>query len=78
LVSRCHHNWSQNHHKLVALSPTNVLARGFSILKDSQGQIVRNYEQIRPGDQLVALLKVGKLLLRVESYQSTWTFDHQE
>lgn len=74
-LSHCHHMWSQNHHKLLALSPMSVLARGFSILREPQGPIISDCDETKPGALVEALLNKGKLLLRVESCQSRWSDD---
>ena len=52
---------------LEAVSPLATVARGYSILtKLEDGALVRNAEQVKPGEQLRARLAEGELQLRVE------------
>ncbi|MGI8556590.1 MAG: exodeoxyribonuclease VII large subunit, partial [Pyrinomonadaceae bacterium] len=46
---------------LDALSPLAVLRRGFAIAENSQGEILRNAENIKVGDEVKILLGSGKL-----------------
>jgi len=53
--------------RLQALSPLSVLARGYSLTrKESDNSVVRNAEQVRPGERLVNLLQHGRVISRVE------------
>jgi exodeoxyribonuclease VII large subunit len=53
--------------RLQALSPLNVLARGYSLTrKESDNSVVRNAEQVRTGERLVSLLQHGRVISRVE------------
>jgi exodeoxyribonuclease VII large subunit len=52
--------------RLETLSPLNVLGRGYSLTRTATGQVVRDAEQVRPGDRLLTLLHRGRLLSRVE------------
>lgn len=58
--------------KLITLGPLNVLGRGFSIIRNSQGQVIRSISQLEAGERLEALLQEGKLSLIVQSKQNTW------
>ena len=51
---------------LEAVSPLATVARGYSILADAEGRLVRSIAQVQPGDALSARLGDGKLKLRVE------------
>lgn len=51
------------------ISPLATLGRGYSILLDQQGKIVRNQQDAQPGQQLQARLAEGHLTLRVEAEQ---------
>lgn len=64
------HKWRQNHEKLNALGPQNVLARGFSIIRRIDGQIICTDEDVQVGDVLEGILLKGKLTLRVEQVQA--------
>lgn len=51
---------------LDSVSPLATLKRGYSILTDREGQVVRNSEQVSEGDLLDARLSTGRLLLEVK------------
>ncbi len=52
--------------KIAALSPFNVLERGYSILqKKADGAVVGNSGDVSPGDKLIAILAKGRLDLAV-------------
>ncbi len=50
---------------LQALSPAHLLARGFTLLRDAQGHLLRSVAALRPGDPLTAELVDGRLALEV-------------
>ncbi len=52
---------------LQAFSPLQTLERGYAIVQDSQGQVVRKAEQVQPGDTIETRLSDGRLCSRVES-----------
>ncbi|HEY57796.1 MAG TPA: exodeoxyribonuclease VII large subunit, partial [Anaerolineae bacterium] len=52
--------------RLAALSPLAVLQRGYAIVRDEQGRVVRRAGQVAPGDALEVLLAQGRLWSRVE------------
>jgi exodeoxyribonuclease VII large subunit len=52
--------------RLEALSPLNVLARGYSLTRTEDGVVVRDPDQVRPGDRVVIQVQRGRLLGRVE------------
>ena len=51
---------------LEAVSPLATVARGYSILTDAQGRLVRSVAQIEAGDAVDARLSDGQVRLRVE------------
>lgn len=53
--------------RLQALSPLNVLSRGYSLTQNEHGQLLRRAEQVQPGQQLLTRLQHGRLLSRVEA-----------
>jgi exodeoxyribonuclease VII large subunit len=55
--------------RLKSLSPLNVLARGYSLSRSESGQVLRDAEQVRPGDRLVTLLHRGSVVSRVEDVE---------
>lgn len=65
-LNTAQYKWRQNHEKLSVLGPQNVLSRGFSILRTIDGQIVRTYGDVKPGDIIEGILSQGSLKLRVE------------
>ncbi len=59
----------QQRQLLQALSPRHLLARGFSLLRDGEGRLLRSVGQISPGDPLTAELADGRLVLQVEGIE---------
>lgn len=51
--------------ELQAVSPLSVLGRGYAILEDEMGQVIRCSQDTRPGQALTARLGEGRLALRV-------------
>lgn len=51
---------------LQALSPQHLLARGFSLLRDGDGRLLRSVSQLRPGAAIIAELADGRVALRVQ------------
>ncbi|HEY9793323.1 MAG TPA: exodeoxyribonuclease VII large subunit [Candidatus Obscuribacterales bacterium] len=58
--------------KLKALSPLNVVQRGFAIVRKPDGTVVQDVSQVKPGDLLEAWLHKGKLRLKVEECLEDW------
>jgi exodeoxyribonuclease VII large subunit len=57
--------------RLEALSPLNVLARGYSLTcKEADQALVRTAEQVQPGDRLVTRVQRGRIVSRVEELQA--------
>jgi exodeoxyribonuclease VII large subunit len=52
--------------RLETLSPLNVLARGYSLTRSEDGNLIRSPEQVRPGDRLVTQVEHGRIVSRVE------------
>ncbi|MBL8799103.1 MAG: exodeoxyribonuclease VII large subunit [Planctomycetia bacterium] len=53
--------------KLEALSPLNVLSRGYSLTRIiADRTVVRDARQVQPGDRLVTILQKGQVVSRVE------------
>jgi exodeoxyribonuclease VII large subunit len=54
--------------RLEALSPLNVLSRGYSLTRREADQVVvRSPEQVVPGDRLVTTMARGRIVSRVEA-----------
>jgi exodeoxyribonuclease VII large subunit len=53
--------------RLESLSPLNVLSRGYSLTRtETEHVVVRNAEQVRPGDRLETIVQHGRIYSRVE------------
>ena len=51
--------------ELQAVSPLAVLGRGYAILEDRHGRVVRRAADAAPGERLAARLGEGRLTLEV-------------
>lgn len=71
LVEACQ-RLDANAARLAALSPLNVLARGYSLTRRERDQrVVRSAEQVQAGDRLVTLVERGRIVSRVEECELT-------
>ena len=52
--------------QLETLSPLQVLARGYSITRSSQGQILKDSRQVSPGDKIEITLHRGEIKAEVK------------
>jgi exodeoxyribonuclease VII large subunit len=52
--------------RLHALSPLNILERGYSLVFDSAGNLVKEAKQVKPGDEIRARMHRGQIRARVE------------
>lgn len=64
--SNWHHRQARAREKLLALSALNVLKRGFSILQNESGEIIRQASDVSPGQIITGRLYSGTLKLKVE------------
>jgi exodeoxyribonuclease VII large subunit len=71
LVKNLQNRWQQKHVKLLALAPTNILNRGFAILRKLDGTVVCDPSNVKPGEELQAILKTGSLYLQVAAVQES-------
>jgi exodeoxyribonuclease VII large subunit len=53
-------------HQLKALSPMAILERGYALVFDSSGTVVRSASQVEAGDEISARLAEGRFTARVE------------
>jgi len=53
--------------KLATLSPVAILERGYSLIFDASGRLVKDASQLAPGDTIDARLAQGEVKARVES-----------
>jgi exodeoxyribonuclease VII large subunit len=56
----------QLQHQLKALSPVAILERGYALVFDSSGKLVKSSAQVGPGDEISARLAHGAFTARVE------------
>ncbi|TCP92106.1 exodeoxyribonuclease VII large subunit [Cricetibacter osteomyelitidis] len=56
--------------KLDSLSPLKVLARGYSIVKNEQGQTVTDIHQIQVGEQITTKLTNGQFISKIDKILS--------
>ena len=49
------------------LDPRRILERGFALLRDAEGQVVRDAEDVADGEALHVRLARGEMAVRVES-----------
>lgn len=56
----------QLEHRLKALSPTAILERGYALVFDRSGKLVKSSAQVQPGDEISARLAEGAVMARVE------------
>ena len=71
LVKNLQNRWQHKHVKLLALAPTNILNRGFAILRKLDGTVVCDPSNVKPGEELQAILKTGSLYLQVAAVQES-------
>ena len=57
--------------KLAALSPVAILERGYSLIFDARGTLVKDVRQLHTGDAIQARLARGQLDARVESLRDS-------
>jgi len=53
--------------KLNLISPSGVLDRGYSILVDENGKVIKDTASIKVDDNIKALLSKGEIILKVVS-----------
>lgn len=53
--------------RLTDLDPTRILARGYAVLSNADGEVVRRASQVKPGDPVRAVLSEGCLNLTVDN-----------
>jgi exodeoxyribonuclease VII large subunit len=66
LLLRRRSRLDQLQHQLKALSPVAILERGYALVFDSSGKLVKSTAQVDPGDAISARLAHGTLTARVE------------
>jgi exodeoxyribonuclease VII large subunit len=51
--------------QLQALSPTNILERGYALVFDANGNLVKDAAQVKPGDEITAQVAKGRVRAEV-------------
>ena len=69
LLERRRADLGQQLRLLQALSPAHLLDRGFSLVRDPQGRLLRSLQQVQPGQSISVELRDGRLQARVLSLQ---------
>ncbi len=57
---------AQLSHRLETVSPLATLSRGYAIVEDDQGNIIRHHQQVEEGDTVTARLSEGQLICQVQ------------
>lgn len=67
LLLRRRSRLEQIEHQLKALSPVAILERGYALVFDSSGKLVKNSAQVEVGEEISARLAHGSLAAKVET-----------
>ena len=66
LLMRRRSRWERVNSSLEALSPKAILARGYALVFDEKGQLVKQASQLKAGDEVRTQLGSGEFTSRVE------------
>ena len=55
---------------LAQLNPHNVLARGYALVQNSSGEIVKNSQQLNVGESVKITLHIGEANAKIITYKS--------
>jgi exodeoxyribonuclease VII large subunit len=69
LLLRRRSRLEQIEHQLKALSPIAILERGYALVFDSSGKLVKNSAQVEVGEEISARLAHGSLTAKIEKKQ---------
>ena len=58
--------WERLHSSLLALSPKAILARGYALVFDADGRLVKQASQLTSGDQVRTQLGRGEFTSKVD------------
>ncbi|MDP2127166.1 MAG: exodeoxyribonuclease VII large subunit [Pseudohongiella sp.] len=56
---------------LDTVSPLQTIQRGFSITQNSEGKLITSATQVKPGDQLLSIVKAGRIVSTVNTVRIT-------
>ncbi|HEX8925604.1 MAG TPA: exodeoxyribonuclease VII large subunit, partial [Terriglobales bacterium] len=59
--------------RLRALSPTAILERGYALVFDQEGRLVKDAAQVSPGEQIMARMASGEIAAKVETIRASVT-----
>jgi len=71
LLLRRRSRWERIHSSLEALSPKAILARGYALVFDNQGHLVKSSSQLNKGDEVRTQLAEGGFISKVEKLNNT-------
>jgi exodeoxyribonuclease VII large subunit len=63
--------WERSHSSLLALSPKAILARGYALVFDADGQLVKEATQLRTGDVVRTQLGQGEFTAEVDKVKDS-------
>jgi len=63
---RNRYRWERLHGSLLALSPKGILARGYALVFDAEGRLVKQASQLSSGDQIRTQLGRGEFTAKVD------------
>ena len=66
LLQRRRSRWERTHSSLEALSPKSILARGYALVFDEEGQLVKSSSQLNKGDLVRTQLADGEFLSKID------------
>lgn len=66
ILLRRRSRWERVHSSLEALSPKAILARGYALVFDAEGHLVKRSSDVKAGDQVRTQLGQGEFTARVE------------
>lgn len=72
LLAEKKHRYQELNETLNALGPQNVMSRGFSVLRTEEGKVITSAADLKVGDTVEAMLKQGRIKLRVEAVSNEW------
>ncbi len=65
ILQKKNHQYAELCAKLESLSPLKVLARGYSITQNTQGQTITHPNQVKVGDKITTKIHLGEIMSKV-------------
>jgi len=75
LLAKQEHQFLKLRERLKDLGPGSVLSRGFSILRSLEGNVISDAGDLKAGDKVEAIFKVGRVKMTVDSVDRTKCYD---